>query len=105
MKGESRRRDPRLGPLSPGDAEAVAIAIFRALVGVPERAAAFMSAGGLDPGTIRRASADPGFLAAVLDHVAADENLLLDLSGDTGIPPERIMAARRLLSPEAEWSP
>jgi len=45
----------------------------------------FLALIGLDPGTIRASAGSPGFLAAVLDHVAGDEALLLGLAQATAV--------------------
>lgn len=109
MKGESQRGTrwdrTRGGTPSTSDAESVALEVLNALVRDPDRLGRFLSASGLDPATIREAASGPGFLAAVLDHVAADEGLLGEVAGDLGMGPERIMTARAALSPEVEWSP
>ncbi|MDB5590269.1 DUF3572 domain-containing protein [Enterovirga sp.] len=101
MKGESLRSRRRL-PSSRTEAEGVAVAMLNAMASSPERLGPFLAASGLDPSSIRRAAAAPGFLVAVLDHVAGDEPLLLDLAGELDIPPDSVMAARRVLSPEFE---
>lgn len=105
MKGESRRPAGTGGRFSASEAEAVAIDVLNAIVREPESLGRFLAASGLDPATIRTAAAGPGFLAAVLDHVAGDERMLVEIAGALGIPPERIMRARSVLSPEVEWSP
>jgi hypothetical protein len=105
MKGESRRMDRREAIMSKQDAESIAVHVLNALVADPERLGHFLAASGLDPATIRSAASGPGFLAAILDHVAGDERLLLAIAEETGLRPERIMAAKQCLSPEADWSP
>ncbi len=42
-------------------------------------------------------AADPGFLAAVLDYILADEPLLIGFSAEHGLAPERVAAARRAM--------
>jgi Protein of unknown function (DUF3572) len=49
-----------------------------------------------------RAAAEPGFLAAVLDHLASDEGLLLAFAAQAKQNPEDIAKARELLSPPSE---
>ena len=83
----------------------MAVEVLNALVQDPERLGRFLAVSGLDPATIRVAASGPGFLAAVLDHVASDENLLIGIAGDLRISPERLMKARAVLSPDVEWSP
>jgi hypothetical protein len=47
---------------------------------------------------IRQAAADPAFLSGVLDHVAADEPLLLAVAEHIGVKPEAVMRAHAALS-------
>jgi hypothetical protein len=84
-------------------AEDIALKALTLLVSDPERLARFLALTGLGPENIRAAAGSPGFLQAVLDHVAQDEELLLALARDIGARPETIVEARRLLAPpEAE---
>jgi Protein of unknown function (DUF3572) len=41
-------------------------------------------------------------LAAILDHLASDESMLLAFAADTGHAPATIAKARDILSPPAE---
>ncbi|WP_375461048.1 DUF3572 domain-containing protein [uncultured Enterovirga sp.] len=91
--------------MSKQDAESIALEVLNSLVSDSERLGQFLAASGLDPATIRTAASGPGFLAAILDHVASDERLLLAIGDETGLGPERIMSAKQLLSPEADWYP
>ena len=40
----------------------------------------------------------PGFLAAVLDHIAESDSLLLEFAGNLRLNPEAVGEARRLLA-------
>ncbi len=71
------------------------------LVAEPERLAPFLAATGIDPAAIRQAAREPGFLAGVLDHIAADERLLIGFAQDAGCDPALIARARAALSGEA----
>ena len=82
-------------------AEAIAVEALGFLAADQERLRRFLELSGLLPSKIRAAAAEPGFLAGVLDHVAADERLLLALAEATAKRPELIMAARHVLSPAA----
>jgi len=92
-------------PMSPNirmaaaDADEMAIAVLGFLAEDAGRLSRFLDMTGLAPETIRRAASSPGFFLAVLDHVAADEALLVAAASHLSVTPERIMAARRLLSP------
>ena len=81
------------------EAETLALSALSYLAADDERLGRFLDSSGLRPDTIRAAAASAGFLAAVLDYVAADEPLLLDLARTIAVKPESIMAARWTLSP------
>ena len=79
-------------------AEDIAVKALTLLTRDPERLARFLALTGLGPGTIRGAAGSPGFLRAVLDHVAGHEDLLVSLADEMGTRPETIAEARRLLA-------
>ena len=79
-------------------AEALSIEALAFLAGDPERLERFLSLSGLDPSAIRLAAADPGFLAAVLEHFCSDESLLLAFSANAGRDPGDIAKALRILA-------
>ena len=85
------------------DAEALALAGLEFLSQDGERIGRFLALSGLDPGSLRKAAAEPGFLPGVLDYFAGDENLLVAFAEEAGITPERIGEARRILAPEADF--
>src|SRR5271166_5033658 len=76
-------------------AETLAIEALGFIAGEPDSLARFLAASGIGPATLRRAAADPAFLAGVLDFLLGDEPLLIAFAGRAGIPPERIAEARR----------
>jgi hypothetical protein len=51
---------------------------------------------------LRVAAAESGFLAAILDHLASSEPLLLAFAANTGHAPPTIARARDILSPPLE---
>jgi hypothetical protein len=85
------------------DAEALALAALAFLGRDEERIGRFLGLSGLDPSGLRKAAAEPGFLLAVLDHLAQDEALLIAFATEEGIAPERVGEARHLLAPEADF--
>jgi hypothetical protein len=94
MKGKSMEpRSSRYGTKSV-DAEAVAIRALDGLAASPERLGQFLSVTGLSPQSIREVASSPGFLAAVLDHVTADETLLREIAAEAGMTPEDFAMAR-----------
>jgi hypothetical protein len=76
-------------------AETLAIEALSFIAGEPESLARFLALSGIGPATLRRAAADPAFLAGVLDFVLADEPLLVAFARHAGIVPEGIAKARR----------
>ena len=86
-------------------AEEIAISAFDRLAAEPERLGGFLAVTGLRPDTIREAAGSPGFLAAILDYVSSDENLIVAVARELGIDPTEIGAARARLSPEIGYEP
>jgi hypothetical protein len=89
---------PSRRDIEPVDAETVAIRVLNSLAEVPERLGQFLAATGISPEAIREVASSPGFLAAVLDHVSSDEQLLLEIAGENDLAPEAIAAARQALA-------
>jgi hypothetical protein len=82
------------------DVETMALRALAFLAGEPERLEPFLAATGLGPATLRVAATQPGFLIAVLDHLAGSDSLLLEFSANAGVSPEAVIAARdRLAGP------
>lgn len=80
------------------DAEGLAIQALGFLAAEPERIGPFLAVTGLDPGRLRAAAAEPGFLAAILEHIGSSDSLLLEFAGNLGLNPESVAQARRLLA-------
>ena len=99
MKGKPGiRHHPRSNLRAP-DPDDIALQVLNCLISSPERLSRFLALTGLDPSTIRSAAGQPGFFAAVLDHVASDERLLLEIADESGLAPQAIATARSVLSP------
>ena len=79
-------------------AESLAIQALNYLATEPERLARFLALSGLDPGSIRSAAAESGFLAGVLAHLGEDESLLVAFAAEAGVTPAEVDRARRLLA-------
>jgi chromosome segregation ATPase len=94
----------RRKPLTREDAEALALAALNFLSSDEDRIARFLSLSGLDPGTLRKAASETGFLPAIIDYLAGDEALVLAFAEEAGMAPERIGEARRLLAPQSDFS-
>lgn len=100
MEGSSEvlRKGKDLAPKTPAlsgpeAAEHVAIQALTFIAADPERLGAFLAASGIGPADLRAAAREPQFLAGVLDHLAADETLLLAFAGEAGIDPATVMKA------------
>ena len=92
--------------LSTEAAEALAVSGLTFLASDLERIERFLSLSGLAPDNVRTAAADPGFLRAVLEHIAADESLLLAFAANEQIAPEAVpRALARLGGGAPDWSP
>ena len=81
-------------------AEELAIAALGFIAGEPEQLGRFLAMTGIGPDSLRDAAREPRFLAGVLDHVAADEALLLAFAAANEIDPEAVMRARDVLAGE-----
>jgi hypothetical protein len=77
---------------------AVATRALGFLAADPERLGRFLALSGLDPSTIREAARSPQFLPAVLDHLLADESLILAFAEAENLRPETVAEARRALA-------
>ncbi len=78
-------------------AEILAINALGFLAADGERLQRFMDLSGLDVAAIRAGASSPAFLGGILDHLLADESLLLIFAEDQQVRPERIAELRRKL--------
>lgn len=101
LEVDAVRIERNLARLSKAEAEEIAGGALGVIAADEERLWRFLDLTGLAPDALRAAAARPGFAAAVLDHVAADEALLLDVAHALDLPPERVARAHALLSPSA----
>jgi len=63
----------------------------------PERLNAFLNATGLEVERLRKSANAPGFLGGVLEHMLADESLLLAFATSAAIDPAEVARARHAL--------
>ena len=82
-------------------AETLAVAALSYLASEPEHLGGFLAASGIGPADIRAAARDAEFLAGVLDHFSANEDLLVAFAKDQDIDPGEIERARAALG--AVW--
>ena len=78
-------------------AEQIAISALGYLAEDPVRLDRFLALSGLNPQSLRAAAREPGFLAAVLDHVAGDERQMLEFAASLPCDPADIARARLVL--------
>jgi hypothetical protein len=79
-------------------AEDLAIAALGFIAAEPERLGRFLALTGIGPDSLRAAARELQFLAGVLDHIAADEELLLAFAAESDVDPEAVMRAREVLA-------
>ncbi|TMJ25587.1 MAG: DUF3572 family protein [Alphaproteobacteria bacterium] len=79
-------------------AESLAIQALAYLAGEPERLGRFLALSGLGPEQVRRAAAEPGFLAGVLEYLSSEESLLLGFAEHVRVAPAEISRAQAALS-------
>jgi hypothetical protein len=103
MENFDFRSSPGKRPqLTKAAAESIAIEVLTFLAGNPAWLDRFLVLSGLGRDNLRAAAREPGFLAAILDHLASDEGLILAFAANTGHAPATIAKARYILSPPAE---
>lgn len=75
----------------------MALKVLGFLASEPDRLQRFMDLSGLDVAAIRSGASEPAFLGGLLDHILADQSLLLTFAEEHGVKPERIVQLRRKL--------
>ena len=83
-------------------AETLAIQALSYLAQDPEQLSRFLALSGIDPGAIRAAAEEPGFLAGVLGYISGNERTLVAFAAHAGVAPEEIEKARQILA-GANW--
>ena len=78
-------------------AEMLAIQALSFIAEEPERLNGLLSATGLTLNRLRESANQPDFLAGVLEHMLADESLLLAFAESAAIDPAEIARTRRAL--------
>jgi Protein of unknown function (DUF3572) len=81
-----------------GSAEMLAIRALGFVAAEPHRLAHFLALTGITAERIREAARQPGFLVGVLDHLLADERLLIGFADSAGIDPVAVARARSALA-------
>jgi hypothetical protein len=80
------------------EAETIAARALGHLGADAARLRRFIDLTGVELGALGEVAASPDFLAAVLDHMLADESLLLDFTESQGLAPEAPGQARDALA-------
>jgi hypothetical protein len=83
-------------------AEMLAIQALGFIASEPERLRRFLDMTGIEAAEIRAAARSPRFLVGVLEHMLADESLLLAFAAEAGIDPADVARARSLLGTDWE---
>lgn len=87
------------------DRESAQDLAIKALVFLAEdgtRLGRFLSLTGMAPNDIREVASTSSFQSAVLEHLLADESLLLAFAANAGLAPDQVQAAAHLLQGSAE---
>lgn len=79
------------------NAEALAIQALGFIAADPELLPRFLAITGIEASAIRHAAREPGFLAGVLQFIAAHEPTLMRFCEETGTPPRDIAVALKAL--------
>ena len=79
-------------------AESIGVSALLFLAGDPQRLAHFLTLTGVGPAELRENARMPQMLAAVLDHMLQDENMLLVFCASDGVPPDEVAPAQRALA-------
>jgi len=78
-------------------AEEIAATALGFIAADPQLLPRFLALSGIEPSAIRAAAQEPGFLAGVLNFIAAHEPTLLAFAEHAAINPEAVLKAMRML--------
>jgi hypothetical protein len=88
---------PKRPPYSPETAEVLAVQALAFIAEDDSRLSGFIASTGIAVQSIRAAAREPNFLAGVLEHILADESLLIAFADSAGIDPAEVARARQAL--------
>jgi hypothetical protein len=97
MMSIGRPNPGRAGTMTRDEAEAVGVRALAFVAGDPDLLPRFLSITGIEPGRIREAARQAGFLAGVLDFVLAHEPTVVAFAAGSGLDPSAVARARRAL--------
>ena len=102
MKGEPPQSFPKSsGTLDAARAETLALQALAFLAQDAQRIQKFLQLTGVEPGDLPALAPQRGFLLAVLDHFASDDELLVSFAKEIALNPEMIARARIALGGDA----
>jgi hypothetical protein len=78
-------------------AEMLAVQALAFIAEDDSRMSGFVASTGIAVESIRAAAREPNFLAGVLEHILAEENLLIAFADDAGIDPAEVSRASQAL--------
>lgn len=79
------------------DAESLAIEALGFISSDPTLLQRFLAITGISASEVRRAAAEPGFLAGVMNFIAAHEPTLIAFASSVAVEPQSVTEALRLL--------
>lgn len=79
-------------------AEALALKALTFLASDAARLERFLRLTGVEAADLRNRAAEPAMLAAVMDHLLADQTLLLVFAAEANVHPDNVEEARAILS-------
>ena len=79
-------------------AHELAIAALGFIASDTDELSRFLALSGIDPGSIRIAAQEPGFLGGVLAYISGNERTLLAFATSASVGPEEIEKARLVLT-------
>jgi uncharacterized protein DUF3572 len=88
---------PKPASYSQQTAEMLAVQALAFIAEDETRLSSFVAATGTAPQSIRDAAREPNFLAGVLEHILADENLLIAFADTVAIDPAEAARAHQAL--------
>lgn len=78
-------------------AQIIALRALGWLAGDEERLGTFMTQTGIALDDLCDAADEPTLLAAIVDHILADERMVLDFAAEAGLPPRTLSEIRMAL--------
>lgn len=91
-------------PMARETAETIALQALAYIVSDDHARNTLLTQTGVDGADLRSQAADPAFLGGVLDFLTRYEDLLLGFENESGLSPDEVSRALRVLAPEAERS-